>query len=67
MDWRLLTEAQREALVDHELMHCMVGKNGWALRGHDVEEVRDIIECHGFWKPDLQQFADAVEPLRLPA
>jgi len=66
-EWQLLTPTQREALVDHELMHCTVGKNGWALRGHDVEEFREIIERHGFWKQDLQQFADAVEQLRLPA
>jgi hypothetical protein len=56
--WPQLTEAQRVALVDHELMHC--GADG-ALVPHDVEEFAAIIQRHGLWTPDVQAFAVAVQ------
>lgn len=70
--WLLLDEKQQEALVDHELCHCDAdfdddGAPLWKLRGHDVEEFREIIERHGFWKPDLEEFGQVVQQqLALP-
>lgn len=60
--WGQLTPRQRVALVDHELLHCAVDPENDKpkLRGHDVEEFRDIIERWGLWKPDLKEFGDAV-------
>jgi hypothetical protein len=71
-EWRGLSEAQRIALVDHELMHCDVtyneetGEQSWTIRAHDIEEFTDIVARHGLWQPDLEQFAAAFEQLRLP-
>lgn len=67
-EWKDLTEAQRKALVDHELCHCGIGANGWRLKGHDVEEFQAVIERHGFWKRDVRAFGAAAQqlPLVLP-
>lgn len=71
-EWFKLSESQRIALVDHELAHCTVDYNeetdepSWAIRSHDVEEFAEIIERHGLWEPNLEQFAAAFEQLRLP-
>jgi hypothetical protein len=64
--WRWLTEGQRLALVDHELMHmrCDIdeetGKPILSTRGHDLEEFRSIIDRHGFWKDDVAEMAATV-------
>jgi hypothetical protein len=70
--WSMLNDAQRRALVDHELMHANVARdkygspkedvNGRAVyrvRKHDVEEFRDIITRHGCYKADLEAFVRA--------
>lgn len=31
------------------------------IRGHDVEEFREVVERHGAWKPDLAEFAEALQ------
>lgn len=68
-EWEHLTGAQREALIDHELCHCQDvaspddDEPKWALRGHDVEEFRCVIERHGLWKPDVQAFGKTIEQL----
>ena len=61
--WEGLDLDQRRALVDHELCHAGVDADGYYLRQHDVEEFRDVIQRHGFWKDDIKDFADAVLPL----
>jgi hypothetical protein len=71
-EWFKLTEEQRTALVDHELMHCSVDYDedteepSWAIRAHDVEEFAEIIRRHGLSEPQLEEFAAAMEQLRLP-
>jgi hypothetical protein len=74
--WLDLTPAQREALVDHELMHFAVAKKEgspvrdergrlcYRLRQHDVEEFRDIVARHGLYKGDLESFAAACAQAR---
>lgn len=65
-EWKELTEAQRRALVDHELCHCGVSATGFRVRGHDIEEFRAVIERHGFWKEDVKYFAEAAHQIPLP-
>ena len=59
--WAKLDGPQRIALVDHELSH--LGADG--LVSHDVEEFRDVIARHGLWKPDLKDFASAMNQVPL--
>lgn len=61
---------QRRALLDHELCHCQVsrGKDGevqrdergrpcYRMRKHDIEEFREVVQRHGCYKADLEEFA----------
>lgn len=64
-EWKDLTQAQRRALVDHELCHCSIGESGWKLRGHDIEEFRAVIERHGDWKRDVRAFIETAQQLPL--
>ena len=62
--WQRLTDAQKVALVDHELCHCIVRVNDKGevkpgVLGHDVEEFVDIVERHGLWSPQLAVMAKA--------
>jgi hypothetical protein len=64
--WKQLTPKQQQALVDHELMHFTIEMDDNAglvrgIRGHDVEEFREVVERHGAWKPDLAEFAEALQ------
>ncbi len=65
--WRELEPHQREALVDHELCHIGFEYDEDAdlvtlkPAAHDVEEFGSIIDRHGLWKPDLEEFADRLE------
>jgi hypothetical protein len=54
--WFDLTEAQQLALVDHELSHCVEGKKGWEIQGHDIEEFESIIDRHGLYTPCRHSF-----------
>ena len=66
--WRRLSPRQREALVDHELCHCGVevdadgyprlrgGEYVWKLWGHDLEEFKAVVERHGMWLRDIEEF-----------
>jgi hypothetical protein len=64
-----ITDAQKKALLDHELCHAQVvhddnddpaenelGQVLYRMRGHDVEEFGEIVERHGIWKRDLERF-----------
>lgn len=68
-----VTEAQRAALIDHELCHATtrVDKNGepivdergrtvFRMRKHDLEEFSEIVQRHGLWKKDLENMARAM-------
>jgi len=76
LDWGFwhneATNAQRYALVDHELCHAEVtfddetDEPNYGLKGHDIEEFGIIVERHGLYLLDLQVFADKIEQLRLP-
>lgn len=68
--WGGLTDKQRTALVDHELAHCAVtvddeGVLKLSIRGHDLEEFKAIVQRHGLWAPDLQEWQRAIAQLQL--
>ena len=67
-----LDGVQQRALLDHELTHCQValdedgepkvdedGRIVYRIRKHDVEEFREVVERHGLYTDDLQEFAQA--------
>jgi hypothetical protein len=52
---------QKRALIDHELCHFEVNNAGeLTLRGHDIEEFREIIHRYGLWSLDLNFIAPAI-------
>lgn len=62
--WQALTEAQRLALVDHELSHFYVAipegpdeDRKLVMISHDLEEFHAVVERHGLWRPDLKELA----------
>lgn len=62
--WSVLNERQRVALVDHELAHCRTkidekGNLSLVIAPHDVEEFSAIVERHGLWRPDIEEFLAA--------
>ena len=72
-----VTDTQREALLDHELCHATVsydddgepkvderGRTVFRIRKHDIEEFQCIVDRHGTWKHDLEQFAQAIARAR---
>lgn len=59
--WWMLSPAQKEALVDHELSHCRTKVNKdeevvLFVAPHDVEEFGGVAERHGAWKLNLAAF-----------
>lgn len=65
-EWQRLTDAQRLALIDHELCHCGMGTAGWAIRPHDIEEFTEVIERHGFYTRDLWKVERIAKGQQLP-
>jgi Putative phage metallopeptidase len=68
-----VTDAQRRALLDHELCHAGVrldahgdpakddrGRTIYRTRKHDIEEFTGIVARHGCYKADLEAFAKAL-------
>jgi hypothetical protein len=68
------TEAQREAVLDHECCHMAIardaqtgepviddrGRNVFRMRKHTIEEFTEIVDRHGIYKHDVEAFARAV-------
>ena len=61
-DWEKNAEAWRDALIDHELCHCIMVDGEAAIRPHDVEEFFQIIERHGYWNATLRGLQIAYQP-----
>lgn len=60
--WERLTQSQRVALIDHELCHCIKDEDGfYGTRGHDIEEFKEIVERHGFWRNDVREMAVIIQ------
>ena len=75
-----VTNLQRRALLDHELMHAARkhdatgepatderGRPVFRTRRHDVEEFQAVVERHGCYKRDLEAFAAALLRAGAPA
>lgn len=70
-----ITDAQRDAVMDHECMHMAIavdaesgepkvdatGRTIFRMRGHDLEEFRDIVARHGCYKDDIEAFVRVAE------
>lgn len=65
-----VSDVQRSALLDHELMHAAVkydargetefderGRVLYRIRKHDIEEFGDIVQRYGCYKGDIESFA----------
>lgn len=63
-DYTNMSDAEREALIDHELCHCSQNGDGWTLLDHDIQEFAAIIARHGLWTTDLRRMDKAVEIYR---
>jgi hypothetical protein len=71
--WQRMSAKQQTALLDHELCHgapMIDEKTGeqkkddrgrllWRMRKHDIEEFREVVERHGCYKRDLEDFIRA--------
>ncbi len=66
-NWLSLSDAQKIALVDHELCHAYVDPEGkLEIIDHDIEEFSIIVKRHGIWSKALEHFAPvASEQLEL--
>lgn len=64
---------RQKALLDHELCHAAQsydgeghriknkrGKYVFRTRKHDIEEFKEIVERHGLYKSDLEEFAKSL-------
>jgi hypothetical protein len=62
-DFTQLTSAQREALIDHELCHCIFYEddNTAKMRKHDIEEFVCIVQRHGMWSADLLRLQSQID------
>ena len=67
-----LDQAQKAAVIDHELCHCQVvvdrngetktdeeGRTVYRVRKHDVEEFKDVVSRHGLYTSELASLAEA--------
>jgi predicted metallopeptidase len=65
--WQHMSEAQRVALVDHELSHFYVAlpedpeePRKLVMVSHDLEEFHAVVARHGLWRPDLKALAKVI-------
>lgn len=59
--WNELSEIQKTAVMHHALMHCGLkdtedGDVATQIIPHDVEEFAKVIEAHGYYMKDIQEF-----------
>ena len=68
------SNAQRRALLDHELCHCEVALDEnqeprrdardrivYRTRKHDIEEFSDIVRRHGIYRHEIESFAASLD------
>lgn len=65
-DYDMMSTGEREALIDHELMHCKYNPDTgtWGIREHDIQEFSEIVSRHGLWSADLRRMDKAAETYR---
>lgn len=59
--WKTASLQTREALIDHELCHCICvydkqDNRKWSIIEHDVTEFVQVIARHGLWQDVLRRF-----------
>jgi hypothetical protein len=61
--WELYSEAQREALIDHELCHLETNPESGKIEmvSHDTQEFKAVVIRHGLWREDLKSFSEAIQ------
>lgn len=60
--WAALDGPTREALIDHELSHVGMDKNGnWKLFGHDLEDFIAVVRRRGAWMEEARRYLEAAE------
>jgi hypothetical protein len=62
LDYKDMSDATREALIDHELCHMKKNfdDDTWTLREHDVQEFAVVISRRGLWTEDLRRVDAAI-------
>lgn len=56
----------KEALIDHELIHCILDENdNWKIVGHDFDGFNSVVKRHGFWTERLQRFKKTMQQMSL--
>jgi hypothetical protein len=69
--WDELSSAQKSALVDHELSHCGLkidDESGYVklvILPHDMEEFSGVLNRHGSWRTEVEEFLADVGQARL--
>jgi len=64
--WNEMTEAERRALLDHEMCHCKRDeKFKPIIAPHDVEEFGACVQRNGLWTDHLRKFGRTIEQLEL--
>lgn len=62
--WERLDQDQQEGFLDHVLswLRYDYEKGKWTIEGPEFGEFSEVLERHGFWRPDkrLQHFAETV-------
>lgn len=60
--WERMDEAQRKALIDHELSHVVMNDEGnWTTVPHDVEDFIGVIRRRGLWREDVKLLVQAAQ------
>jgi len=57
--WEQLPDKHKLALVDHELCHAAMEEEKLKVVPHDLEEFSAVVERHGLWRKDIQDFITA--------
>jgi len=63
--WISLSYNQKQALLDHELCHCLYDERKMSMRAHDVEEFTEIIDRYGLWRIDLEKMALSMQGAKI--
>lgn len=58
--WDAMSPEKKRAVVDHELGHCGSDADGVYCMTHDLEDFKFMLERHGFYKSDVEDFARTV-------
>ncbi len=58
--WDAMDIKQKTATVDHELGHAGSDADGTYMINHEIEDFGFVLRRYGFWKSDIEKFAQTV-------